>query len=152
MILCISEFGFGSTQLLTVPLSQFSLYSYMITNPEKRFVLFEFYPYIVTDPSPGEAKIRVLTEVTLASGDDPSTIQTPRTRPRHEDNAPIASRFNGMVYCTRAQSGGVPGRVRCCWQDDSCGRRRSRLDFMTGAAQHGVRDGTQVRAKMSPIM
>ena len=48
----------------------------MITNPEKRFVLFEFYPYIVTDPSPGEAKIRVLTEVTLASGDDPSTIQT----------------------------------------------------------------------------
>ena len=34
MILCISEFGFGSTQLLTVPLSQFSLYSYMITNPE----------------------------------------------------------------------------------------------------------------------
>jgi hypothetical protein len=31
MILCISEFGFGSTHLLTVPLSQFSLYSYMIT-------------------------------------------------------------------------------------------------------------------------
>jgi len=93
MILCISEFGFGSTQLLTVPLSQFSLYSYMITNPEKRFVLFEFYPYIVTDPSPGEAKIRVLTEVTLASGDDPSTIQ-PRehalamkiTRPLRRDS------------------------------------------------------------------
>ena len=48
----------------------------MHTTPGKRFVLFEFYPYIVTDPSPGEAKMRVLTEVTLAPGEDRSTVQT----------------------------------------------------------------------------
>jgi hypothetical protein len=57
-------------------ITAFSVFAYTITTPEKRFVLFEFYPYVVADPSPGEAKIRVLTEVTLASGDDPSTIQT----------------------------------------------------------------------------
>jgi len=68
---------FQSASLARLALDgRFSLYSYMPTTPGKRFVLFELYPYIVADPSPGEAKIRVLTEVTLASGEDRSTVQT----------------------------------------------------------------------------